>query len=77
MADDPKTVGGVLSASLPQALAAGMVAIGALLVSMQIQQARIEAAVQSMSAAVQELKNDARADIADLDKRVRVLEMQN
>lgn len=77
MADEPKTVGGVLTASLPQALAAGMFAIGALLISMQIQQARIEAAVQSMTAAVQELKNDSRTELADLDKRVRALEMQD
>ena len=75
MADDPKTVGGVLTASLPQALAAGMVAIGALLISMQIQQARIEAAVQATAAAIQELKTDARAQLAGLDQRVRALEM--
>lgn len=75
MADDPKTVGGVLTASLPQALAAGMVAIGALLISMQIQQARIEAAVQATAQAIQELKTDARSQLAELDQRVRALEM--
>ncbi len=77
MADDTKTVGGVLSASLPQALAAGMVAIGALLISMQIQQARIEAAVQSTATAIQELKTDARTKLSELDQRVRALEIKN
>lgn len=77
MADDPKSVGGVLTASLPAAIAAGLFAIGALLVSMQVQQARIEAAVQATASAVQDLKNDARSQLADLDKRVRVLEIKN
>jgi hypothetical protein len=76
MADDPKTVGSVLTASLPAAIAAGLFAIGALLVSMQVQAARIEATVQATASAIQELKNDARAQLADLDKRVRVLEIQ-
>ena len=74
--DEPKTVSGLFAASLPAALAAGMFAIGALLVSMQVQAARIEATVQTTAAAVQDLKNDARAQLADLDKRVRVLEIQ-
>ena len=75
MADDPKTVGGVLTASLPQALAAGMVAIGALLISMQIQQARIESAGKATAQSIQELKTDARSQLAELDQRVRTLEM--
>lgn len=77
MADDPKSAGDIFAASLPAAIATGLVAIGALLVSMQVQAARIEATVQSTAAAVQELKNDARNQLADLDKRVRVLEMRN
>jgi hypothetical protein len=77
MADDPKSVSGVFAASLPAAIAAGLVAIGALLVSMQVQAARIEATVQATAAAIQELKNDARGQLADLDKRVRALEVQN
>jgi hypothetical protein len=77
MADEPKTVSGVFTASLPAALAAGMFAIGALLVSMQVQAARIEATVQTTAAAIQDLKNDARAQLADLDKRVRTLEIKN
>jgi hypothetical protein len=32
--------------------------------------------VQATASAIQELKNDARAQLADLDKRVRVLEIQ-
>jgi len=77
MADEPKTVSGVFAASLPAAIAAGMFAIGALLVSMQVQAARIEATVQTTAAAIQDLKNDARAQLADLDKRVRTLEIKN
>lgn len=76
MADDTKTIGGMFTASLPAVLSGGMFAIGALLVNMQVQQARIETAVQATAAAVQELKNDARSELADLDKRVRVLEMR-
>jgi hypothetical protein len=77
MADDPKSVSSVLSASLPQAIAAGMFAIGALLISMQVQQARIEAAVQSTASAIQDLKSDSRSKLADLDQRVRALEIKN
>jgi hypothetical protein len=76
VADDPKTIGGVFIASLPVAIAAGMFAIGALLVNMQIQSARIEATLTQMAAAVNELKNDSKAQLADLDKRVRVLEIR-
>ena len=75
MADDPKTVGGVFVASLPAAIAAGMFAIGALLVNMQIQSARIEATLQQMAVAVNELKNDYKIQLSDLDKRVRTLEI--
>jgi hypothetical protein len=76
VADDPKTIGGVFVASLPAAIAAGVFAIGALLVNMQIQSARIEATLTQMAAAVNELKNDSKAQLADLDKRVRVLEIR-
>lgn len=76
VADDPKTVGGVFAASLPAAIAAGMFAIVAMLVSMQVQQARIEAAVQTTAQTVQELKNDARAQLTELDQRVRLLEIR-
>ncbi len=76
MADEPKSVGGVLVASLPAAIAAGLFAIGALLVNMQIQSARIEATLQQMAASVDELKTDAKAQLADLDKRVRQLEIR-
>lgn len=76
MVDEPKSVGGLFAASLPAALAAGMVAIGALLVSMQVQSARIEATLVQMAKSVEELKTDARTELADLDRRVRALEMQ-
>jgi hypothetical protein len=76
MADEPKTVGGVFVASLPAAIAAGVFAIGALLVNMQIQSARIEATLQQMAESVDELKTDAKAQLADLDKRVRQLEIR-
>lgn len=76
MTEEPKTVSGVFAASLPAALAAGMVAIGALLISMQVQSARIEATIVQMAKSVDELKVDARAQLADLDERVRALEMR-
>jgi hypothetical protein len=66
----------VFAASLPAALGAGMFAIGALLISMQVQFARVEATVQQMARAVEELKNDSRAELAQLDQRVRALEMR-
>lgn len=76
MAEEPQSVGGVFSASLPTVLATGMVAIGGLLISMQIQSARIEATVVQMAKSIEELKIDARTELADLDKRVRALELQ-
>ena len=76
MGDETKTVGSVFAASLPAAIGAGLFAIVALLVNMQVQQARIEAAVQATALAIQELKNDSRTQWDDLDKRVRTLEMQ-
>ena len=76
MAEEPKTLSDVLAAALPAALAAGMVAIGALLISVQVQSARIEATIVQLAKSVDELKTDARAQLAELDRRVRVLEMK-
>ena len=76
MAEEPQSVGGIFSASLPTVLATGMVAIGGLLISMQIQSARIEATVVQMAKSIEELKSDSRSELADLDKRVRALELQ-
>lgn len=76
MADEPETVGGVFVASLPAAIAAGLFAIGALLVNMQIQSARIEATLTQVAASMDELKTDAKMQLADLDKRVRQLEIR-
>lgn len=76
MADQPKTLSDVLAAALPATLAAGMVAIGALLISVQVQSARIEATIVQLAKSVDELKTDARAQLAELDRRVRVLEMK-
>ncbi len=53
-----------------------MFAIGALLISMQVQFARVEATVQQMVRAVEELKNDSKAELTLLDQRVRALEMR-
>ena len=64
-----------VSTAIPMAMSAGIFAIGALLVTMQVQQARIEAAVQATAQAVQELKTDAKSQLADLERRVRVLEI--
>jgi hypothetical protein len=76
VADDPKTVGGVLTASLPAAISLGMFAIGALLVNIQIHSARMDASVQQLVKSIEELKTDSKAQLADLDKRVRVLEIR-
>lgn len=76
MAEDPKSVGNVLTASLPTALASGMIAIGALLITLQVQSARVEATVQQMARAVDELKNDSKAQWSELDQRVRALEIR-
>jgi hypothetical protein len=76
MAEEPQSVGGVFSASLPTVLATGMVAIGGLLISMQIQSARIEATVVQMAKSIEELKTDSRSELADLDQRVRALELR-
>jgi hypothetical protein len=74
--EDPKSVGNVLTASLPAALASGMIAIGALLISLQVQSARIEATVQQMVRALEELKIDSKAQWNELDQRVRALEIR-
>lgn len=76
MADEPKTVASVLTAALPATVAAGMFAIGALLINMQIQAARIEATLQQMAGAMNELKNDYKVQLSDLDQRVRDLEIR-
>lgn len=76
MADEPKTVGNVLTAALPATVAAGMFAIGALLINMQIQAARIEATLQQMAVSVNELKNDYKTQLSELDQRVRTLEIR-
>lgn len=77
MAEDPKTtVGGLFAASLPAALSAGMFAIGALLISLQVQFARVEATVQQMARTMEELKTDNKAELTQLDQRVRALELR-
>lgn len=75
--DGPRTLGEIITASIPAAMSAGLFAIGALLVTMQVQTARIEAAVQQTAQAVQELKTDAKEQLTDLEKRVRVLEIND
>ncbi len=76
MADEPKTVGGVLTASLPAAISLGMFAIGALLVNIQIHSARTDASIQQLVKSIEELKTDSRDKLADLDQRVRDLEIR-
>ncbi len=53
-----------------------MIAIGALLISLQVQSARIEATVQQMVRALEELKIDSKAQWNELDQRVRALEIR-
>lgn len=76
MADEPKTVGGVFTASLPTVISAGMFAIGALLVNIQIHSARTDASIQQLVKSIEELKTDSRAKLDDLDQRVRALEIR-
>ena len=76
MSDQHDSVGEVFSRALPAAIATGMVAIGGLLISMQIQSARIEATITQIAKNLEELKIDARAELNDLDRRVRALEMR-
>ena len=76
VSDQHDSVGDVFSRALPAAIATGMVAIGGLLISMQIQSARIEATITQIAKNLEELKIDARAELNDLDRRVRALEMR-
>jgi len=76
VSDQHDSVGEVFSRALPAAIATGMVAIGGLLISMQIQSARIEATITQIAKNLEELKIDARAELNDLDRRVRALEMR-
>jgi hypothetical protein len=76
VSDQHDSVGEVFSRALPAAIATGMVAIGGLLISMQIQSARIEATITQIAKNLEELKIDVRAELNDLDRRVRTLEMR-
>jgi hypothetical protein len=76
VSDQHDSVGEVFSRALPAAIATGMVAIGGLLISMQIQSARIEATITQIAKNLEELKIDVRAELNDLDRRVRALEMR-
>ena len=76
VSDQHDSVGELFSRALPAAIATGMVAIGGLLISMQIQSARIEATITQIAKNLEELKTDARAELNDLDRRVRALEMR-
>lgn len=72
----PTSLGSLVSAALPSTIAAGLFAIGALLVNIQIQQAATQAAVQQLVKSVEELKNDSKQRLDDLERRVRTLEIQ-
>lgn len=76
MTEDPNTIGGAFAASLPAAIAAGLFAIGALLVNIQIQQASTAAGVQQLVKSIEELKTDSKQRLDDLERRVRTLEIQ-
>lgn len=76
MAEENQSLSGLLSAALPSAIAASLFAIGALLVNIQIQQAATQAAVQQLVKSVEELKNDSKQRLDDLERRVRTLEIQ-
>lgn len=72
----PASLSSILSAALPSAIAAGLFAIGALLVNIQIQQAATSAGVQQLVKSVEELKTDSKQRLDDLERRVRTLEIQ-
>lgn len=76
MSENDPTVGGLLQAALPSALAVGIVGIGALLVNIQIQQAATAAAVQQLVKSVDEIKTDSKQQLEDLERRVRAIEMR-
>lgn len=77
MAEENQSLSSVLSAALPSAIAAGLFAIGALLVNIQIQQAATSAGVQQLVKSVEELKTDSKQRLDDLERRVRTLEIKN
>lgn len=76
MAEPDTSVSGVFASALPSAVAVGIVAIGALLINIQIQQAATAAAVQQLVKSVDELKTDSKAQLEDLERRVRAIEMR-
>ena len=76
VSDQSESVGEIVAHALPAVIAAGMVAIGGLLISMQIQSARIEATITQIAKGLEELKTNSRADLEDLDRRLRALEMR-
>lgn len=71
-----QSLSGLLAAALPSALAAGLFAIGALLVNIQIQQTATATGVQQLVKSVEELKTDSKQRLDDLERRVRSLEIQ-
>jgi len=76
MGEQNPSIGSLLQAALPSALAASLFAIGALLVNIQIQQAATATAVQQLVKSVEELKTDSKQRLDDLERRVRALEIQ-
>jgi hypothetical protein len=73
--DQEKTVGELLAEALPQVMAVGLIAIGGLLFSMQISFTRIDANVQQLVKAMEELRTDTKSHLDDLEQRVRSLEI--
>ena len=73
--DQEKTVGELLAEALPQVMAVGLITIGGLLFSMQISFTRIDANVQQLVKAMEELRTDTKSHLDDLEQRVRSLEI--
>jgi hypothetical protein len=76
VAEPTQSINGLFAAALPSALAAGLFAIGALLVNIQIQQTATATGVQQLVKSVEELKTDSKQRLDDLERRVRSLEIQ-
>jgi hypothetical protein len=53
-----------------------MFGIGAMLINIQIHSARMDASVQQLVKGIEELKTDSKAQLEDLDRRVRQLEIR-
>jgi hypothetical protein len=76
VAEEPKTIEGILTASLPAAIGLALFAVGALLVNIHIHSARTDASIQQLVKSGEEFKASGGAKLQDLEQRVRALEIR-